>query len=228
MPEARDFDGTNDNITFGSDASVDGFTTYTISMWAIVDSLASRSCLWAKDAFQSATRLSSETTGAILYGHGWSTALLVRWSAATITAGVRFHLVVQYDTQLTTNDAVIYFNGASQSITESSGPPAGTLVSDAADAIYIGESGGGTEDLNGQLQNIGYVSGLWTAEQVNRAMWWGRPGGGMEFYHPLFTDKLANEGSATANGTASGTTVVPLVCPVVRPGTALMGMGVGW
>jgi hypothetical protein len=60
-------------------------------------------------------------------------------------------------------------------------------------------------------------------------MWWGRPHGGLQFYQPLVTDKLTNEGSDTgATYTVTGAVVAELAVPTVPPGSAMMGLGVGW
>jgi hypothetical protein len=96
--------------------------------------------------------------------------------------------------------------------------PTGTLSSDAALNFRLAEAGDGGADLDGAIQNMCYANALWTADQVNRHRWWGRVGGAVAVCHPLYTDKLTNEGSATANLTATGATVVSRIPRTVRPG----------
>ena len=225
MPEARDFDGANDQLSFASDASIDDFVALSGSLWIVIDATATSQVLLAKGNFAtdgwyfrfqatSNLRLARTFSGTDAF---WTTA------SPGITAGVRFHVGFTHDGS--TGDATIYYNGSTE--TPAGGPPTGTISVDAAETLLAGESNAGTFDLDGREQNICIANATWTAEQMNRARWWGKPGP-VAVYHPLFTDKLANEGTATANGTATGTSVAPFVTPVVRPGTAMMGMGIGW
>ena len=78
--------------------------------------------------------------------------------------------------------------------------------------------------MDGRLQNFCFDETALTDELVNRARWWGRPKGGVLVYHPFYTTKLDNEGSATAPGTATGSIMGSLVVPCGRPG---MGIGLG-
>ena len=101
-------------------------------------------------------------------------------------------------------------------------------VTTGSDTLKLGENPTAGQDLAASLENVAIGTGLWAAADVNRAMWWGRPLGGLVVYHPFYTDKLADQGSAAAALTATGTTVASLVSPAVRPGSAMMGMDVGW
>ena len=224
---ARDFDGVNDSINFGSDASVDDFTAKSIAAWTNFDATGTM-CIVAKSgpaATWEFRRNGGGTSGAVAMENAFSgTDAIWRTGTGVVLTG-RFHIVFTHDG--TTGAPLIYVNNVSQSITTVS-TPTGTIDADAANDLRAGTNASDALDLDGQLQSLCYDNSAWTAEQVNRSYWWGRPGGGVEVYHPMLTDKLANEGTATATGTATGTTVVSLVTPVVRPGSAMMGMGVGW
>jgi hypothetical protein len=150
-----------------------------------------------------------------------------QWSSSDVSINARHHIAMTYDRGATTNDPVIYVDGVSVTVTETATPVA---LSTGDDTLRFGENAGGTGDLAGAIENPVVEGGiLWDAAQINRAMWWGRPHGGMDIYLPFLTAKLIDDGASGEALTASGTTVnnsIPTPC--VRAGTAMMGMGVGW
>lgn len=236
---ARDFDGTNDNLS-SADNAISGINLTTVqflslAVWTIFDTQpAANNYMVALNAANSAGQgrtsvvaLVPGTAGfRVRFGVDWTTTDGT-WRTDDLALNTRQHYVVTYDAGSTTNDPVVYVNGASVSITQIANP-AGTLTG-GEDTLRMGEDAAGAQDLNGTLQHLAIEGGtIWSAAQVNRAMWWGRPGGGLDVYHPLVTDKLADEGSSAETLTASGTTVVAFTTPVVRPGSAMMGMGIGW
>lgn len=225
---ARDFDGTNDRIDFGSDASIDQFLLKTISFWIVVDNATGAPMFLCKDGASSWQCQLIVTTAKLRFRHAWSGAAGV-WEATTTTFvnGTRYHVVITYDTGATGNDPAITINGAAEVISEIAAP-SGTLDDDSGRSLLFGENAGGGNDCDGRLQHLAYDNAIWSAAEINRARWWGRPRGGLKVYHPFLTTKLANEGTATATGTATGTSVASFATPVQRPGSALMGMGCGW
>lgn len=233
---ARNFDGTNDNIDFGSNANIDNFFavtpfTGTMSFWIKRGATGFHYTL-NKRTDSTNTGHSAAFRGAgglhtFEFDHAWSTG--ARWeTTATFNDIVNFfHLAVSYDGSSTANDPVFYINGATNATVDITAPT-GTISADAGEPLRVGESSDGAGDLNAVFGWLCYDNLIWTAAEVNRARWWGRPGGGVSVCHPLVTTKLANEGDATADGTATGTTSVGMAVPVVRPGTAMMGAMVGW
>ena len=227
---ARAFDGTNDNVDFGSDASIDGFSVMSIVGWVNIQTPAANA-----DYLMSKVLTGGNTDGWAVTSNTNNTRmeLLRSWSGALATwyftkpANGRHHIAWTYDGGATTNDPVGYLNGVSQTIGEATAP-SGTLPSDATNNLRLGEDGQGGSDAQCDVGWFTYHNAILDAAAVNRCRWWGRPHGGMQVYHPLVTDKLANEGSATANGTATGSVMVAMAAPVQRPGSAMMGMGVGW
>ena len=148
------------------------------------------------------------------------------WHSPDVTSTARHHVAITYNRSSGTNDPVIYVDGASVTVTETA-TPAGTIVT-GDDTVKFGEDPAGANDLNAILGTFAIDTQIWTAAMVNRAMWWGRPHGGLLVYHPWRTAKLADEGSAADTLTATGTSVVAFTTPVVRPGTADLLGGVGW
>jgi hypothetical protein len=157
----------------------------------------------------------------------WLTTAGIWEGSTALAASTYYHVAVVYNGDSILNDPAFYVNGVAETVTEIQAP-VGTLSDDAGQSLVMGESGGGSDDVDGRIGWFVYDSTLWDAAAVNRAMWWGRPNGGVAVYHPLVTAKLVNEGTATATGSVTGTTVAAFATPVVRPGTAMLGMGVGW
>lgn len=226
---ARNFDGVNDVLNFGTDPGIDGFTTQTIAMYVRRGATGVGQQLVGKDRNNAQWVLALRGSNDLSFNRDWSGATNGAWDGNSIftdTAALT-QIVLTYDGGSTANDPTITVNNVAETITETE-TPAGALVSDATPNLLTGESGAGTGDFTGDIGWLVYANAIWDAAQKNRHRWWGRPGGGIEVYHPLVTDKLANEGSATANGTATGTTVAAMAVPVVRPGTAMMGAIIGW
>lgn len=225
----RHFDGTNDNISCGSDASIDAFTAFTVGAWVQSAGFVNNGCVFGKNATitTGGWAVITETSGAdarTTFLRNWSGGLAA-WvpDAYGIVGTARAHVMLTYDGGATTNDPVIYLNGAAVAFTETL-TPSGTVTSDAAQSLILGEDGSAASDNVQNVNTFLYHNAIFTAEEVNRAKWWGRPFGGLQVYHPFFTDKVANEGAATADGTATGATMASDFCPpCVRP-----GMGMGW
>jgi len=235
---ARDFDGTNDNLI-----NVNGFTGLTNATqlssggWyfrrtgAIAMSLMQDA---SQDGAGNGQLIAMDLNG--VGGSTYTLSTLAMWSTtigqwrttnADGSLNVRFHYCVTYDGGATTNDPLLYVDGTSVSVTETA-TPVGSLVTSGCDTLKMGERVNGGSDYDGQIQHYFQHTGILSDGEVNRAKWWGRSIGGMLAYFPFVTDKLVNDGTQSATLTATGTTVAELATPVVRPGTAMMGMGIGW
>ncbi len=225
---ARDFDGLNDEIGFGSDPSLDGFSQISVLAWARGDSAVAFVALVHK--------ASSTALGWLMFRDGDKLRFIRDFTTAngdwegpagSWPAGQLAHVVVTYDDSSAANDPVLYLDGVAQAVTENV-TPVGTAVSDAAEPLEAGEIGAGF-DLDGLLGQIVYVSGILSAAEINRARWWGSPRGGpstVPVWHPLWTSDLLNRGTAVANGTAAGTTMDNANCPrVERCHAAMLGVG---
>ena len=223
---ARDF-ASGDFIDYGADASIGDFVTQTISLWIQMDVLGGNTKVMIAKNSSSQWFVIIISTGVLRFRHQWTTTEGV-WQVTTpvLVIDTRYHIVITYNGGATTNDPVIYFNGISQTVTENT-TPVGSLTADAAQSL-TSPNLGTVPHYDGLQSHLAYDNTLWSAAEVNRAKWWGRPKGGLQVYQPLYTDKLINEGVATANGTATGSTVAPFAIPVVRPSSSMMGMGIGW
>lgn len=226
---ARDFDGTNDEINFGSDASIDDFATKTIAGWVRTDGASGSDVILAKSNFDdwalSLVVLSGEAMPS------WQEPFATSRGIWDVNVGSGFpssgfaHVAVVYDRGSPSNDPTLYVNGVSVAFTETL-TPVGAWEADAALNLMAGEYSGGSGDLDGLIGHLVYHDALLDAAAINRARFWGRPHGGMKVYHPLWSTKLANEGTAVADGTVTGTTVNNAALPrVERMWGSMMGVG---
>jgi hypothetical protein len=219
---AYSFDGANDKITFGSDSSIDAFTQRTIALWLLVNDLTVDRTLVAKQGTVTEWLFRVLNSGVMRINHAFSSAYGEWQSAVAVAAGTLVHVAVTYDNGSTGNDAVFYADGATTSVSEIA-TPSGTANSDAARTLHLGETAGGTLDLDGLVSALIYDNAIWSAEDINRARWWGTRGGSVKCFYPFLTD-ANNRGTATANGTVTGA-VKGSLPRVERNWGAMMGVG---
>lgn len=229
---ARDFDGVGDQLALGSDASIDAFVSRSVAMWLRLDSSVSYATLSAKDAPATLSGF------ALARGFGATTltitqtwdgnAIEARWNVNTDPGTTLRHVVVTYNNSSAANDPAAWIDGASSGVTETVAPGT-TADSDAAKNLVLGLADGGGGDLDGLIGFYCYDNTIWDAAMVNRHRWWGSAPGGpstVKVWHPFWTDQLNNKGTATANATATGTTVNNASVPKVeRCWAGLMGVG---
>lgn len=231
---ARDFDGTNDNLV-SADNALAGMNTAakTVSCWLVRDTnspstddmIAGLQSNGGAAPWRFVTRAPTTAGSRPQWVADWSTDGV--WTTTNdVSNNDRHHLAVTYDRGATTNDPVFYVDGVSVAVTELVAPVGTAVTGD--DTLKMGESSTGTQDLDGSLQHVAIYTTILSDADINRTMWWGRGQGGVLAYYPFVTTKLADEGSATDTLTATGTTMVPMVTPVVRPGSRGMSMGAGW
>lgn len=223
---ARHFDGTNDNLSMGSDASIDDFTAKSMLMWAypssggvnMDDDLLSKSngvvlnpTGWQ---FGVATVNPTNNSGNLRFTQDFSTTDGT-WVTANNTANTETeggtHYASTYNRSATDNDPVIYVNGSSLALTET-GTPLGSSNGDAAQNLKAGEDDGGNNDYSGDMGFLVYDNTIMTAADVNRHRWWGCAPGGpstVDVWLPMWTDDLKNKGTAgsAADATATGTSM---------------------
>lgn len=234
---ARDFDGTNDNL-LSADNAMTGMNvaSKTICFWEVRDTDSpSPDAVIAGLPSNGGTRTWAVVNFApavagykMQFSQDWTTTDGTWRTTNDTTLNTRHFHAVTYNRggAAPGNDPIFYVDGAVDASSEI-GTPAGSVVT-GDDTLKVGENSGGGDDLDGTLQHIAIYPSILSAGDLNRCMWWGRGQGGAVAYHPLVTTKLDDEGSAGETLTANGTTVAAFATPVVRPGTAMMGMGVGW
>lgn len=220
---ARDFDFVDDKIDYGSDTSIDDFVTQTISLWFVREVAGVNPVLVNKSTIINAWGLRSLSTDFIQLAWDWTVSNGTWRTNNAVSINDMHHLVVTYDNSSALNDPVFYVDGVAVAITETA-VPAGVAALDAGFNLLMGLNAAAGGDWDGQMGWFCYANAIWTAEQANRAKWWGTPGGAFAVYHPLVTDSLVNKGTATADGSATGTTVASLP-RVERNWGSMMGCG---
>jgi hypothetical protein len=218
---SRDFNGTNENINFGSDTSIDEGGTFgnlkTIAMWVDRDVANINQFLLGKSTLTAQWGLLFGATAQgnlFRFGHAYSVAF-GEWNNSTaIAAGSRHHVAMTMDGGSDLNDPTFRLNGVTESSESSS--PSGTWVADDTPSLISGENSSGSQDFDGRIGFLAYDNVIWTNNQINRHRWWGVPRGGTtcKVWHPFVTDTLANKGSATANAVVTGTRIVSMVKPM--------------
>lgn len=219
---ARNFDGTNDRLLTANNAAP-GLDADQISvgLWLTIASQPSATdAVWTTmtadgsgNGRQFIQITAPGTSGfRIEWVQNGSSASGI-WRTNDIAVGTH-HLVVTYDRTSTTNDPLIYIDGVSVTVVETATPVG---ITTGGDTLKLGENAAGTADLTGGIGWLAVEGGaIWTAEQVEECMAYGRPSGTMTVYYPLDTSSLLDEGASGATLTATGTTVVSM--PVlIRP-----------
>ena len=217
---AYSFDGTDDEIDFGSDASIDDFTSRTACFWLVKDDTTADDFIIGKNA--GGLQWDIRANDNIFCTQDFDTTNGTWSGGSVVTNAELIHFAVVYNRSDVANDPVIYKNSVSLTVTETL-TPVGTSVADAARALRLGENGANNLDLAGDIGFVIYDSTLWTAEEVNRARWWGTRGGAVACYYPLLTD-ATNRGTATAAGTVTGAVLASLP-RVERNWGMMMGCG---
>ncbi len=172
--KAIDFDGTDDAIDCGSNASLDNISTITIESifkpegWGEGSSgrMASKSAAWNEYGWNLFINDTDDKFGFI---QGWSTTNGV-WYAPTnsIILDEWHYSAVQYDRSYSMSDKpIMYLNGTFQTVTTSQAP-VGIIESDAAQKMLIGARIAATNydrEFDGILDEI-------RVSDIHRALEW--------------------------------------------------------
>jgi hypothetical protein len=233
----RSFDGTNDNLTT-ADNSVPTISNdqFSIAFFLMVTAQPANAKTVVHAMSQAGAgnartyvQVTTPTTAGfrIQFTHNFANTNGFWRVNADFAINVPHHFVVTYSRIDTALEPTFWANGSSEAYTEVTAP-VGAQVTDY-DTIRMGENAGGSEDLSGVLGWVTWDSGvLWTSAEVNRHRRWGIGRGGPSVAtlgYGFMTDKLTSEGTEADALTASGTTGISFLPPVVRPGSML---GVGW
>lgn len=173
------FDGTNDYINGGSQASLDDLTQKTISVWARRPSINTASML-VKKAGDDGTYLgwdmhlrscSSSSNGPckVRFSQGWN-GTAFSWAAWYGSTNINsstawYNIAVSYDRSLVSNDPKIYVNGAADTVTEIAAP-AGTVRSDSAVNVISGY-----DELFSSTPHTGELDEIRISNVIRSAEW---------------------------------------------------------
>lgn len=87
-------------------------------------------------------------------------------SASSVLTSNWQNIVITYDATVTTNDPVLYVDSVSIPLTETSGPPTGTLSVISTDDCYIGNDAGFTNVFNGYIADVAIWNSTLTSAEV--------------------------------------------------------------
>jgi hypothetical protein len=223
---ARNFDGTNDSVNFGSDASVDAFANISFSFWIRRrGGLGNAQITLTKSQTTASWGLTFNTANKLEFARGM-TGTAGKWIGSTVLNSTSdwVHIGVSYNNAVA-SDPIFYVNGVAESMTETQ-TPSGSAQSDAANNLLFGESSGGVQDLNADVQDVCFDNTIWTPQMFVIAMHWGAPKRNIKMWQRFLAADLSNKGTATAAGTATGSTLSTAQCPKVeRCWASMMGCG---
>lgn len=221
------FDGNNDWLQFGTDSSIGNFAQLTLCCWIVPTVVGTGvMALHAKQA-NNATwfwRLLGTDPADLRFNYGWSTTNLQDSAyGADIVAGQFAFVALTYDRGSTANDAVMYLDGTSLSITRDSATPGVTAKDDTTQTLRFGTDSALGNDYNGLMSAFIYDDTIWSAADINRARWWGTRGGSMKVNVPCLTGG-SNKGTGTISFTAQNAVLASLP-RIERNWGSMMGVG---
>lgn len=188
--KALDFDGSDDLINCGSDASLDDMGTFTLEALAYPDTFGGGSAARILSKMNS-----SHSDGWDFYIHDNNDNLnfVQRMSgdsgiwtspSSSVSTGSWQHLAATYDDSSVSNDAILYIDGASVSVTETQAPT-GSVAADTANDLIIADLHPSDTDL----RNFdGPICEVRVSGSIRSAAWI------KATYHSLF-DTLGSWGS---------------------------------
>ena len=176
------FDGNDDNILIGSDSSVDNIFDGggTISGWIyalsdgqgnygrILDKASGGNgvdgwSLTVEDHSSNAVDLNFMVGHSTTYGR-WTT------TAREVPTNTWIHFAITYNDDSTSNEPIIYVNGAIVALTKIGSGPAGTKSDDASQNLYIGAGTVADRSFDGYISNVGIWSSVLTQSQIKSIM----------------------------------------------------------
>lgn len=214
---SRDFDGTDDTISFSAIAQ----TVVSIAGWVFVDSAGNSDfprCLdtpayqfyFGKD--ETVPLSGDDNTlkfGSIRTVDGvWNTP------AGSLLNGLWYHVAVTYDSADTANDPLLYINGVSQTVAEQV-LPVGAQASNVGTG-YIGGNAANDRSLDGKVSNVSIFNRILSPNEIKQLM--RIPGsirGGLVGHYTLTGNAVEPDYSgAQRNGTVNGATLSVLSPPI--------------
>lgn len=160
-----DFTGSTSLCTIPKNAAINDMTQFSWCGWFhYTGTMANYGAIFSKN--QKLFYL-NHGTNALVFNHTFSTGT-GGWTtdANTLILGNYYHMVLTYDNSSTTNNAVIYIDGVSKTVTSTS--PTGTASLDNSNDLIFGNNSGGSRYLNGYLSEVTIQRGIMTEAEVRR------------------------------------------------------------
>ena len=162
-----DFDGSDDYIKVDANSSINNLfaTGGTFTAWIKPNSDGETAGRIAEKGFLLYTNPTSGSTSKLNISIPFSTTA-GGWVTTNyeINFGVWQHIAITYDGSSTSNEAIMYFNGISVSVYNSTSP-VGTISADTAD-LYIGNNSATTRSFNGSMASVATYNTAKSADEV--------------------------------------------------------------
>ena len=173
-----DFDGTNDVVELGSDASIDNVFVggATLTAWInpssdgennfgrIFDKSTATS---GADGFYFLVTDESSGNCELRFAHGFDSTVGFWDSTATVALNTWNHVAVAYNNSSTSNNPIFYINGVSVTVTEG-GTPAGTVADDSSQNLFIGNNTGGDRTFAGGISTASIYNTILDAQTIKQ------------------------------------------------------------
>lgn len=185
---ALDFDGADDHVTAGSDASIDDIFVGggTVSAWINVTSCCTGTSarIVSKEVGNSASdgwNVHIDSGGSLSFARGWTTGVggRGRWDAGagSITFGQWHHVAIIYNEDSAANDPLFYIDGILKTGITEVDAPSGAAETDAAQTLVIGDTTGFTRQYNGLIDELRLYNRSMTESEIRQLYYYGLSGG---------------------------------------------------
>lgn len=160
--QCLDFDGTDDYIDFGSDTTLDDLSTYTVEAsikltgWG---SDAPARIMSKSNADLDGWQLIADQTNGLTFGCDWQNGTFAQWYETTPVLSALttwYNVAITLDNTSSSNDPVLYVDGAASSSTEGQAPSGGTPDADASYSLYVAarNNSGTDKELYGLIDEV--------------------------------------------------------------------------
>ncbi|MEK7180032.1 MAG: LamG domain-containing protein, partial [Patescibacteria group bacterium] len=157
-------------INAGSAASLDNIRQITVMAWIAPDDVGDTSAGSIVTKYGCGTdgwELKLDTTSRFAFSYQW-TGGIGRWRTTNNLSpffGTTFqHVAVTYNSAASTNDPILYYNGASVAVSETN-TPASSPDNDAANNLHIG-IGCGTYEFDGRIDEVRVYNRILSAAEI--------------------------------------------------------------
>lgn len=169
-------DANGEELNVGSPAILDSIATLTAHCWVYLtasDTTVRRIFDKAKGGGWEIIHRVTSATDRLRFDRTWNGST-IEWNADNPPQATWFHLGATYDLGSTTNNALIYFDGVSQSVNEIGGPPTDPVADDAAAELVFGNIDHATVDgerpINGRMAEICIHNVILAPNEIKAAM----------------------------------------------------------
>ena len=161
-----DFDGVDDEIDCGSNASLDNLSAMTISLWANVDTFVAGEVLVAKGNTGWRWRLGGSGTNNLEIRIDYNTQDAWRvTSDSSITLDVWQHFLLTWTGSSTATNIKIYVNGTETSYASTQNGST-TRSDDSASNLWIGTIDGTTSFIDASITEVAIWNMVLSADQI--------------------------------------------------------------